>query len=304
MKKLFALALALLLVGGISAPALAAPAAAAAAAAACATQYPVVLVHGAGFGDTTLGIGYWGRIPAALEAQGAWVFYGETDGWGSVESNAAQLKARVEAILAETGAKKVNIIAHSKGGLDARCMISSLGMEKQVASLTTFSTPHRGVAPLDTILEPVPDFLLRALGFAANGVRYVMGDKQPDFYTGVIELTAAGAAQFNKQNPNKKGVYYQSYAAAMRIPMSDILLCWPNLFIKKTEGENDGLVPVSSAKWGEFKGVLRGTGKRGISHADLADLRRSDIPIAAGTGETNIRALYIAVVADLKARGY
>lgn len=72
--------------------------------------------------------GYWGRIPKALEQRGAAVFFGGQDGGGSVEGNAAQLKERMEAILTETGCSKVNIIAHSKGGLEARSLISTLGM--------------------------------------------------------------------------------------------------------------------------------------------------------------------------------
>ena len=36
----------------------------------CATRYPFILVHGTGFRDRK-GIGYWGRIPKALEARGA-----------------------------------------------------------------------------------------------------------------------------------------------------------------------------------------------------------------------------------------
>ena len=39
--------------------------------------------------------------------------------------------------------EKVNIIAHSKGGLDARYMISKLNMGEYVASLTMISSPHR-----------------------------------------------------------------------------------------------------------------------------------------------------------------
>lgn len=45
---------------------------------------------------------------------------------GSVELRAEQLKNRVGEIIAETGAEKVHIIAHSMGGLDARRMIVDL----------------------------------------------------------------------------------------------------------------------------------------------------------------------------------
>ena len=41
------------------------------------------------------------------------------------------------------GCEKVNIIAHSKGGLDSRYMITHLGLADKVASLTTVATPPK-----------------------------------------------------------------------------------------------------------------------------------------------------------------
>ncbi|MCM1578837.1 MAG: triacylglycerol lipase, partial [Ruminococcus sp.] len=106
-------------------------------------KYPIVLAHGMGFRDDGI-IGYWGRIPKALEARGERIFYSGSDGNGNVEGNALQMKESVDRALAVTGAEKVNIIAHSKGGLEARYLISSLGYGKRTASLTTLSTPHNG----------------------------------------------------------------------------------------------------------------------------------------------------------------
>jgi len=51
----------------------------------CATKYPIVLVHGAGFRDMNVVINYWGRIPAYLQARGVKIYYGNTDGWCTVE---------------------------------------------------------------------------------------------------------------------------------------------------------------------------------------------------------------------------
>ena len=59
----------------------------------CATRYPIVLIHGAGFRDLKWPV-YWGRIPRALEERGASVFYGLQDCWGSVETNAEAIAAR------------------------------------------------------------------------------------------------------------------------------------------------------------------------------------------------------------------
>ena len=82
-------------------------------------KYPVLLVHGMGFKDYKL-VNYWGRIPEALEKNGAEVYYGRQDSNGSIESNAEQLKISLDVALEKSGAEKVNIIAHSKGGLEAR----------------------------------------------------------------------------------------------------------------------------------------------------------------------------------------
>ncbi len=109
----------------------------------CSTKYPCLLVHGVGFRDFHY-FNYWGRIPRELVRNGANVYYGHQEAWGTVEDNGLILKNKIMEILQKTGCGKVNIIAHSKGGLDARYVISGLKMEAYVASLTTINTPHRG----------------------------------------------------------------------------------------------------------------------------------------------------------------
>ena len=91
------------------------------------TKSPVLMIHGVGFRDLKWPL-YWGRIPEALEETGTVLFYGNQDCWARIEDNAKTLKARIRQILDETGSDKVNIIAHSKGGLEARMAASSLGM--------------------------------------------------------------------------------------------------------------------------------------------------------------------------------
>ena len=48
------------------------------------------------------------------------VFFGNTDSWGSYESNAKILKATIDKVLDETNSERANIITHSKGGIDSR----------------------------------------------------------------------------------------------------------------------------------------------------------------------------------------
>ena len=118
----------------------------------CKTKYPLVLIHGTGFRDLKMPV-YWGRIPRVLREHGASVYFGEQDSWGSVESNAHAICARIDAILEQTGAEKVNLIAHSKGGVEARMVASSLGYGDRVASVTTISSPHRGSKTFTVFLK-------------------------------------------------------------------------------------------------------------------------------------------------------
>lgn len=109
----------------------------------CATKYPILLVHGVFFRDFKY-LNYWGRIPKELEKNGARIYYGNHNSASSVAESAKQLKARILEITKESGCEKVNIIAHSKGGLDVRYMLSDGEAAERVASLTTINTPHRG----------------------------------------------------------------------------------------------------------------------------------------------------------------
>lgn len=266
----------------------------------CKTRYPILLLHGAGFRDLKRPL-YWGRIPGALEAHGAALYYGQQDGWGKVTENARFLKRRLLDILAETGAEKVNIIAHSKGGLEARVLASGLGMGDKIASITTVGTPHRGSRVIDRLLEaPRPLFSLAAL--AVNNWIRLAGDKKPDFLAVCQGFSTAAMAAFNRENPNQPQVFYQSYACVMAAPWSDINLGTANLVIQWLEGDNDGLVSVSSAQWGAVSHVLQGPGRRGISHLDEVDFRRRPFK-KQGKGILDICDVYVEMVQDLKARG-
>lgn len=126
----------------------------------CKTKYPILLVHGIFFRDFKL-LNYWGRIPKELETM-VQFFYGNHQSAASVPACAQELDARIREIVAETGCEKVNVIAHSKGGLDMRYALSELGTDRYVASLTTINTPHRGCEFADYLLNIVPEKSSRA----------------------------------------------------------------------------------------------------------------------------------------------
>ncbi len=259
-------------------------------------KYPVVLVHGFGFRDGKK-LNYWGRIPKFLEDKGCKVFYGGQDSCATIEDNALLLKRRIEEVLEETGAEKVNIIAHSKGGLEARYLISSMKMYGVIASLTTVGTPHHG----SVTIEKIPKFVLKTAGFFMNIWMRIMGDKHPNAYRAYLSFRADSAEKFNADNPDSPDVYYQSYAFAMR---RDIFLWFTHLIINKLEGENDGLVSVRSAEWGEFRGVKRSNSKRGISHCDEVDMRRRRFTKKHGENVSDILEVYNEIALILKEKGF
>lgn len=267
------------------------------------TKHPILMIHGVGFRDLKWPL-YWGRIPAALERTGAVLFYGQQDCWARIEDNAKTIKARIRQILEETNSEKINIVAHSKGGLEARMAASSLGMGDKIASITTIGTPHRGSKTIDKLLR-APDSLFNIASFAVDNWIGLIGDTKPDFYAVCKDFSTEYAEAFNRENPDVPGIYYQSFAGIMKSPLSDIHLSTANAVIKMIEGENDGLVSVESAKWGQSFTLLKGKTNRGVSHYDEIDFRRS--PLSAkdgGEGVSDICDVYKAIVKDLAECGF
>ena len=262
----------------------------------CSTKYPLILVHGVGFRDFRH-FNYWGRIPRELKMYGAQIYYGNQEAFGTIEYNAEDIKRKIFEVLEETGAEKVNIIAHSKGGLDSRYAISMLGMDEYVATLTTICTPHRGCRFVDVLCR-LPERILRAVAKAYDNVFRKLGDRNPDFYGAFHQFTTKSSREFNEKVIDSPKVYYQSYASVMRDCFSDVLLTIPFCMIWVLERGNDGLVTPESAKWGEYRGVVRNLYHRGISHGDMIDLKRQDYK------GFDIVEFYVKLVAELKEKGY
>lgn len=262
----------------------------------CETKYPILMVHGFFFRDSKL-INYWGRIPGELEKNGAVLFYGEHQSAAPIAVSAEELAERIGDILRKTGAEKVNIIAHSKGGLDCRYAMAHLGMAPYVASLTTVNTPHRGCIFADNLLNKVSPKIQEKVALAYNTLYKRLGDHQPDFLAAARDLTATGCQRFEDM-PAPEGVYCQSVGSVLekarrgKFPMSVTYR-----YVKRFDGPNDGLVAESAFSWGEKYTLVTTKSKRGISHTDMMDLNRENLP------DFDVREFYVQLVADLKARG-
>ena len=264
----------------------------------CKTKYPILLVHGVFFRDFRY-LNYWGRIPKELKRNGAAVYYGQQQSAASVEDSGRELAARIRAILDETGCEKVNIIAHSKGGLDSRAAIAHAGCAPYVATLTTINTPHRGCIYAEYLLNKVPEDARQKVAAAYNATLKRLGDENPDFLAAVTDLTESACLARNETTPDMPGVLYESvmsYCRKARHGKFPLNATYP--VVKHFDGKNDGLVSVDSAKWGTRFTLLEPVGKRGISHGDVVDLNRENIP------GFDVREFYVNLVADLKKRGY
>lgn len=154
--------------------------------------------------------------------------------------------------------KSVNIVAHSMGGLDARYMISHLQPKNvNVRSLVTVASPHRGSAFADYLFKEIGTDRLPSIYKFVEGV---------GMDTGAFEqLTRSYMTEkFNPQTPDDPDVRYFSYGAMMEQPHLFSPFRHSHNIIADLEGPNDGLVSVTSSKWGSYKGTLVG-----VSHLDL-----------------------------------
>lgn len=263
----------------------------------CATKYPILMVHGVFFRDFRY-LNYWGRIPKELEINGAKIFYGNHQSAAAVSQSGKEIADRIMQIVNETGCDKVNIIAHSKGGLDSRMALTLPGIAEHVASLTTINTPHRGCEFADYLLTKIPEKEQNAVARTYNAALKKLGDPNPDFIAAVTNLTASFCKKFNEEIHDVPGVLYQSVGSKLnqaqggRFPLNFTYhLC--NYF----DGANDGLVGEKSFPWGENFEFLTVNGVRGISHGDMIDLNRENID------EFDVREYFVQLVSKLKQQG-
>lgn len=256
------------------------------------TKYPVVLVHGMIAKDFPFWRAFRG-ITGFLKQQGIRVYVSNQDGIGAVATNAAQLKNELLQIMEKENCQKVNLIAHSKGGLDARYMISCLDMADRVASLTTLSTPHRGSGLSAWILK-IPNFLEKIIAFFADLLFRLLGDKHPDLLTLAYELTAEKMEDFNRRVLNAPQVYYQSFSSTATDKNAFLRSIPYNISRYCEHDDTDGMVSVKSSKWGNYRGGMAGQ----VDHFQMAGAIGSERRLV-GVG-----IFYLHVIQELQEMGF
>ncbi len=255
-------------------------------AAVLAKPYPIVLAHGFFGFDDFAGAGfisYFSGVVDHLNAHGEpLVFTPTVDPFNDSEYRGKQLLARVQEILKKTGARKVNIIGHSQGGLDARYVAHE--RPDLVASVTTIATPHRGT-PISNFTGGL--FHIPFSGAIFDGLTQLLGGplwdeigNETSIGASAGQFTTQATTEFNAKYPDVAGIPYFSVAGrsagslggdacktsaappwirrwdgtrdavtAVFAPMQPIVAGWSN-------APNDGLLRVESARWGTFLGCV------------------------------------------------
>jgi triacylglycerol esterase/lipase EstA (alpha/beta hydrolase family) len=116
----------------------------------------------------------------------------------SVVANAARLDALIPPIVQSFGVDSIHLVAHSKGGLDAREFLATWAgghrKEFQVLSLSTLSTPHGGSVGADFQIVRRAVSFIEGVGVTLNLLSFMPVD------AGTPDLTTAAAAAFNARN--------------------------------------------------------------------------------------------------------
>ena len=172
---------------------------------------PVLLIHGYAE-DAAI----WKKWEDMLRKDGIQfftvTFKDSDDKCGSAKQHAKELEKIVQDIKQQSGAQKLNIVGHSKGGLDAGVFLD-ITDTKDVANLIMIGTPNAGSPAAETNDACAPAvFDLRP---GANATKAVM-------------------------NPNTK--YYTIAGDWMPLTQGNLMI----------RGNDDGLVPVESVESQEY----------------------------------------------------
>ncbi len=236
---------------------------------------PVLFIHGLNARDSTLTESpNWGRIPDRLHETERIFYYANQDSWYGVEHNAKQIAEAVYRACELTGAPKIHLIAHSKGGVDGRRALYLPGVADKVFSYTTLATPHRGMlfSSLISLVPLLPKYVVSPI---INRIVKKKGDPSPDVYSVLKDTTLKGAREFEKKYPDRPDVVYSSYAfinedKRKKIPHPGQMLI--SVFDRNT----DGIVPLKSTEM-PHRQIVHVYGHQEFTHDEAVDMHRRDI---------------------------
>jgi uncharacterized alpha/beta hydrolase family protein len=187
---------------------------------------PVLLIHG-----YLSGASVWKKWEDLLKKDGiqfqSIAFKKSDDKCGTASDHAKELSNIIEDLKRRTGANQVNIVGHSKGGLDARVYLSNITISNSnVANLIMIGTPNAGspLANTNNICSPaVQD--LRPEAADTKAIR----NPNTNYYTIAGDWNPSLLVNCPQQEwlPAEISGYFA---------------------LKLREGNNDGIVPILSVE--------------------------------------------------------
>ena len=203
---------------------------------------PVVMVHGNGSDGAFFSRrGFVGALNAAGIPNDSTInLTSPPSGSATIAANAGVLATAVPPIVTSFGVNSVHVVAHSKGGLDARLWLATSAATNpfSVISLTTLSTPHRGSALADLAVAVSATGLLYGLTFADLTAMGILSAGYPD-------LTTIATAVFNPGLP--AGADYRTIGADADINGDGLILSAPTVPVDEyaaARAESAGLTTV------------------------------------------------------------
>ena len=197
-----------------------------------------------------------------------------------IEVRGVVLQRRLnEALAACPEGTRAHLIAHSRGGIDARWVIAQPGMADKIASLTTIGTAHRGTMFMNLSYALLPLFrgggkLLKLI----EDLKRRLGMRSSEFYYHFLHgyegsseqmrqafypLTLKGAAEFNETHAERerllrqrthRPIAYFAYGgrvARVHMPflrLSHLIIAWFGSSEERSSG-NDGATSIWSAHY-------------------------------------------------------
>lgn len=237
-------------------------------------KHPVLLCHGYGAIASLVKPSPLYDVALLLRVHNVLAFAPNIVPYAKIETRAKSWARLIKTLTDQTPTGKVNVIAHSMGGLDMRYALAKLDIEDHIASFTTISTPHRGTSLAELTLktpEAIRDKLADFLDW--------MGDRiypqtKSDSVGSATQLTRQYVTEvFNPEIPDVNDIPYYSYSSAVGKGTTEpirVIARYQNRHIFEKEGPNDGMVSVASSKWGEHIKTCN------LSHLEQMNLRVKD----------------------------
>lgn len=247
-------------------------------------DFPIVLHHGIiGFWKV-FGKGYFNQIASDLRARGFEVYVTHIRPFGSSAERSEELFEQVKDVLQLSGKKSVRIVAHSLGGLDARCLAFKYQSSRLVKSVTTVGSPHRGTPLVHIALKSVK--MLKAFYLPLSILILPTSKYHPSYIDRMIasfdQLRPENMANnFNQRVLNSQSTEYFSFGGVVRPGSShefgtqvSFIFVAPRTYLYRAGiFKNDGLIGIESTKWGKFIGELD------ADHLSLVNQHWPSVPV-------------------------